>query len=117
MVRLDVVRLDQVTIARITGAIDASNVGDLEQGLAPTIPNDALGLVVDLTATTYIDSTGIRLLFDLSERLGWRGQTLRLVLPANAPIRRILAITRLDTLVPVDPDCDTAVAQLSSAAR
>jgi len=51
-------------VARITGDIDLSNVEEWTATLEAAVPNHALGLVVDLSGVTYLDSTGIRLLSD-----------------------------------------------------
>jgi anti-anti-sigma factor len=101
--RLLALTLEQgpITIGQLAGEIDLSNVEDVQLQLLDGVPNDALGLVLDVSRVTYLDSAALRLLFDLSERLRWRGQWLRLVAPAESPLRRLLAITKLDTLVPV----------------
>jgi anti-anti-sigma factor len=80
-------------VARITGDIDLSNVEEWTATLEAAVPNHALGLVVDLSGVTYLDSTGIRLLFRLARRLRDRQQTLHLVVPDGARIVRILELS------------------------
>ena len=53
--------------------------------------------------TTYLDSTGVRLLFELAERLQGRRQQLRLVVDDDALVRRVIVLTQLDQRVPLDP--------------
>ena len=107
---------DDVIVARITGEIDLSNAGDVGETLGAAVPNTALGLVIDLTATSYLDSSGVHLLFDLGERLQRRQQQLRVVVPQGGPIRRVLRIVELDLAVPVDASVDEAVEQIRAAA-
>jgi anti-anti-sigma factor len=107
---------DDVIVARLTGEIDLSNAADVGETLAGAVPNTALGLVIDLTATAYLDSSGVHLLFDLSERLQRRQQQLRVVVPEGGPIRRVLRIVELDATVPVVPSVDEAVEQIRGAA-
>jgi anti-anti-sigma factor len=107
---------DDVVVARVTGEIDLSNARDLGDQLAAAMPNSALGLVIDLTAVTYLDSSGVHLAFDLAERLGRRQQQLRLVVPEGAPVRRVLRIVELDDSVPVVASVDEAVAQIRAGA-
>ena len=107
---------DDVVVARLRGEIDLSNARDVGDQLSAAIPNSALGLVIDLTATDYLDSSGVHLLFDLGERLGRRQQQLRVVVPEGAPIRRVLRIVELDESVPVVAAVDDAVASIRASA-
>jgi anti-anti-sigma factor len=107
---------EDVVVARLTGEIDLSNAGDVGEALSTAVPNTALGLVIDLTATAYLDSSGVHLLFDLAERLQRRQQQLRVVVPEGAPVRRVLRIVELDDTVPVTPTVEEAVAAIRAAA-
>jgi anti-sigma B factor antagonist/stage II sporulation protein AA (anti-sigma F factor antagonist) len=106
---------DDVVVARLSGEIDLSNAADVRDQLSAGVPNTALGLVIDLTATTYLDSSGVHLVFDLAERLTRRQQVLRVVVPAGAPIRRVLRVVELDETVPVLATVDEAVEQIRSS--
>jgi anti-anti-sigma factor len=106
---------DDVIVARLTGEIDLSNAAEVGEALSSAVPNTALGLVIDLTATSYLDSSGVHLLFDLGERLQRRQQQLRVVVPEGGPIRRVLRIVELDDSVPVMAGVDEAVEQIRSA--
>jgi anti-anti-sigma factor len=107
---------DDVVVARLSGEIDLSNAADVGEQLAAAVPNVALGLVIDLTATAYLDSSGVHLLFDLGERLQRRQQQLRVVVPEGGPIRRVLRIVELDATVPVLPSVEQAVEQIRAGA-
>ena len=102
---------DDLVVARVEGEIDRSNAGDLAAALLAAVPNVAVGLVLDLSATTYIDSAGIHLLFDVADRLRRRQQDLRAVVPEDAAIRSVLAVVALDRTVPVHPTLEEAVAE------
>jgi anti-anti-sigma factor len=106
---------EDVVVARLSGEIDLSNAADVGESLAAAVPNTALGLVIDLTATAYLDSSGVHLLFDLSERLQRRQQQLRVVVPEGGPIRRVLRIVELDATVPVLASVDEATEQIRAA--
>jgi anti-anti-sigma factor len=105
-----------VVVARLGGEVDLSNAAEVGDELTAAVPNSALGLVLDLTATEYLDSSGVHLVFELAERLRRRQQQLRIVVPAGAPIRRILRIVELDESVPVVVSVDEAVAAIRGAA-
>jgi anti-anti-sigma factor len=107
---------EDVVVARLSGEIDLSNAREVGDQLSAAVPNTALGLVIDLTATAYLDSSGVHLLFDLAERLQRRQQQLRVVVPEGAPVRRVLRIVELDAEVPVGASVDEAVARIRAAA-
>ena len=107
---------DDVVVARLGGEVDLSNATEVGDELTAAVPNSALGLVLDLTATEYLDSSGVHLVFELAERLRRRQQQLRIVVPAGAPIRRVLRIVELDESVPVLASVEEALAQIRDAA-
>lgn len=107
-VRID--DLDGVLVAHLVGEIDLSNVDEVRALVIARSSQEAGALVLDLTETTYLDSTGVRLLFELAERLQSRRQQLRLVVTDEALVRRVILLTKLDEQVPLDTSVDAAVA-------
>ena len=94
-------------VVRVTGDLDLATVPQLERALAER-PEGA-GLVIDLTDCTFVDSTCVRLLVGVAretERSG--GRTA--IVATDPGILRVLEITALDTLVPVHPSVDAALA-------
>jgi anti-anti-sigma factor len=73
-----------------------SNAGELRKALSANTPNDALGLVLDLSAVEYLDSAGIHLIHHLREDLRVGGQRLALVIPEASPINATLRLAGLD---------------------
>lgn len=98
-----------IAIATLTGEVDVSNAGQVGVDLFEAAPNDAAGLIIDLTPTTYLDSRGVQLLIELAERLRRREQQIRVVTPDRSVVRRILTLTRLDTILPLDATIEEAV--------
>jgi anti-anti-sigma factor len=107
---------DGVVIARLDGEIDMANARDLGGQLISAIANSTLGLVLDLSGTTYLDSSGIQVVFDLAERLSGRQQQMRVVVPAGARIRRVLDIVQLEGTVPIDTEAADAEAAIRASA-
>ncbi len=83
---------DLLVCVTLTGEIDMSNAHELRDELSSLIPNEALGLVLDLTAVDYIDSAGIHMMFRLRESLRTRGQGFRLVIPEGALVNDTLRL-------------------------
>lgn len=98
----------EVLLARLSGEIDLSNSRDLERMIEDAVPNTALGLVLDLSDLTYVDSAGIRLLLTLASRLQWRGQRLALVAPDDSRIRRVLSLAGAEVTLVVDLTVEAA---------
>lgn len=108
----EVSRGDAWPVVRLRGEIDLSNADALAEVAADAVPNSARGLVLDLSAVTYLDSTGLRLVFRLARRLGDRQQALRLVVPEASRIARVLDLAGVGTVAQVlrtyDPDSSDA---------
>ncbi len=81
---------DGVVVASIAGDIDMANTAALEQAISANVNSEHHGFVVDLTAVTYLDSAGIRLLYQLDERANGRQQQVVIVIPSASPINRTL---------------------------
>jgi anti-anti-sigma factor len=88
-----------VVAARIEGEIDMSNAPAVGNRLRDLLTNRSEALVVDLSPTTYLDSSGIALLFSLADELQRRQQRLHLVLPEESQLGRAVQITGLDRAV------------------
>ena len=108
-----VARVDAaVPICEVEGEIDASNVESVLEQLLRSAPEDSPGLVLDLTRTVYLDSAGVRILFELARRLRTRRQELRIAVPSNGIVRRVLVLTALADVVPLHEDAADAAAVL-----
>jgi anti-sigma B factor antagonist len=107
-------RRGEVQVVRLAGEVDISNAARLEEDISGAVPNDASGLVLDLTDTGYLDSAGIRMLFELGERLGGRRQSVAVVVPRESVIRHSLVVTELDKAIPMHDSLDAAVAALAT---
>jgi anti-anti-sigma factor len=102
LARVDTRRTGTTQLVRITGELDLSNARELTEALGHAVPDDVTLVVVDLSATTYLDSAAIAAFFRLSQRLRDRRQDVRLVVPDGSPIRAVIELTRLSQVIPVD---------------
>ena len=93
---VEVSRHGDVVVARLEGDIDLANTPTVSATVLGGVPNDALGLVVDLSAVRYIDSVGVRMLFAFVRALHASRQGMAIALPHGAPVRKLLKITHLD---------------------
>jgi anti-anti-sigma factor len=85
-----------VIYAKFRGEVDLSNVDELQEELVGATPNDALGILFDLSEVDYLDSAGLRMIQLLREDLRVRGQKLQLVIPEGSVILDVLRLAGLD---------------------
>jgi anti-anti-sigma factor len=98
-----------VVVGRVEGEIESVNAEEMSTALAGNLPSDKAGLVIDLSRVTYLDSAGIEFLFDLARRLRTHRQRLRLVVPADAPMRRVLELCDIERAAPIDTTVEAAL--------
>ena len=114
--RLEVLDDTDVPLARLEGEVDISNSAEIASTLHAAVGNAALGVVLDLSETTYLDSAGIRLLFELARRLARRQQQLRLVVPEGSPVLRVLLLTDVEAVAALERSVEEATANIRAAA-
>jgi len=85
-----------IVMATIEGEIDLSNAGGLLDELTSAVSNSASGLLIDLTALEFLDSSGIHMLYDLAERLATRQQGFAVILEPAAPPRRAIEVSGVE---------------------
>jgi anti-anti-sigma factor len=90
-----------LSVARQNGTATVAVVGEVDIATAPRLAatlgdhRDAEVLVADLTATTFIDSTGVRVLIEVDRRCTASGRRF-VVLVDNGPVLRVLELCELD---------------------
>ena len=107
--QLELDRIGDAVVAHIAGEVDLSNAESITERLVDAVPNTAAALVLDLSETDYLDSSGVRMIFELAHRLRNRGQELGLVVPEDANIRRVLVLTEVERVVPMAATVESAV--------
>jgi anti-anti-sigma factor len=89
-------------VLEVRGEVDLSNASEVLGELLAQVPNEAHLVVVDLSATVHLDSSGVAMLFQVAERLRRSRQDVRLVVPREAPIRSVIELTAVSAVIPVD---------------
>jgi anti-anti-sigma factor len=115
LARLSVETRGDVELARVAGEVDASNVSDLSQELLEAVSNHSRAVVIDLSETSYIDSSGISLIFDAAARLRNRRQELRLVVPPRSFVDEVLAAVSMGRSVAIDGALEDALRAVSDS--
>ena len=94
--------------------IDITNAEALRAALLYAAAHPGPALVVDMTRTRFCDSAGLHALIGAHKRAQAEGRHVKLAV-TGAQVRRILALTALDRLIPVCTSLDQAVAHLPAA--
>jgi anti-anti-sigma factor len=116
LARIEIDQTPRGVVARISGEIDISNVGAVKRKLTGALTSSSPGLVVDISGTNYLDSSGVYLLFELNRALEGRQQQLCVVAPPTTPSTRVLLITGFDHIVPVTSTLEDAIEKVAARA-
>ena len=79
-------------IAHVTGEVDMSNAEEVGATVIGATPNEAQGVVLDLSGVDYLDSAGIYVVYGMRASLQARGQLLILVIPQTSPVHASLRL-------------------------
>ena len=111
LAEIELAEREGVRVVAVAGELDISNVGALADATFD-LPNEALGIVLDLSCATYIDSATLGLMFKLNHSLKRRGQALRVVCTPGSSAQRVLELTAFERELPPEEDRDAAVAAI-----
>ena len=98
---------------RLTGEIDFTSAGPLQATLTAMVLPGGGTVVVDLSDVTFIDSSGLGVLVQ-AHRSALERDT-RLLVVASSPVRKLLRLTALDTVLETYDDLDAAEAAVGAA--
>ncbi len=96
---------DGTPVVAVSGEIDLFTAPEFKRHVQRALGQDASRLVVDLTGTTFIDSSSLGVLIGAHRQLAEHDQPLVVVAAARA-VTKTLKITGLDALFTVVPTLD-----------
>lgn len=100
---------DDVWVISLTGEVDLYTAPEFKQQLLEVIGKGASHVVIDLSSTTFIDSTTLGVLVGGVKRLRPEGGQLSIVCD-DRNITKIFEITGLNRVFPIHPDRAKALA-------
>ena len=108
---------DGVVVVVVRGEIDVATAPEFEDGLGRAVREARpLGLVVDLTAVTFMDSSGLTALARVVERQRLAGGALAIVTD-DSRVRTMFEVARLDRVVRRFSSLDAAIMALGDGGR
>jgi anti-sigma B factor antagonist len=98
---LDVRQDGRAVIVSMSGELDAFTAPDLADVCQHVFERGTREVVIDLTDTSFLDSSGLRALVGARQLFGAAGGSVRLSHPSE-PVTRLLAITGLTDYFSID---------------
>ena len=102
---------DERQVIAVTGEIDLFTAPELKAAIADAIEEGRTRLVINLTDTSFLDSTALGVLIGAIKRLRGRGGRLTIV-NVDDNIAKTFEITGLDQIFTIKPTRDQAIAAL-----
>ncbi|MCD6363758.1 MAG: STAS domain-containing protein [Synergistetes bacterium] len=85
-----------ISVIRVDGEVSVETAGDLRDIMLREINEGRVKIIVDLSGTTYIDSTGLGILISGLRKVGKEGGDLKILGPLSPQVKRIFELTRLN---------------------
>ena len=101
-------------VLRPVGELDLASCGQLREAIDAQLQAGRAWLVLDMSALTFLDSTGLAVLAESSMKAARDGGQLALAALRPQPAK-VLNITGLDSKLPVYRDTGDAIAALAPA--
>jgi anti-sigma B factor antagonist len=102
-------------VVSLEGEVDLYTAPELKQELHRLVGEGAKRIVIDMTATTFIDSTTLGVLLSVVKRVRPEGGAVVLVCP-DRNVKRIFEITLLDRVFTIVDTREEAFDELASSA-
>ena len=116
LVRVQLEERGDVVVAHLAGELDIASAPGARQTIEAAVSRDMRALVVDCSELSFMDSSGLAMLFSLARRLGSRRQQLHVVAPGGAAVARVLDLVEFRKAAPLYPALDEALAALGADA-
>jgi len=104
--------MDGCMVVFAVGEIDLATSPTLQEALVEAVESRR-HLVVDLSAVSFLDSTGLGVLIRTQKRIAATHKSMSLVGPTGM-VAKVLRITGIDEAIPVHPNLDTALGSTSA---
>jgi anti-sigma B factor antagonist len=102
-------------VVTLAGEVDLYTAPELKQELHRLVGEGARRFVIDMSETTFVDSTTLGVLLSVLKRVRPEAGAVVLVCP-DANVRRIFEITLLDRVFPIVDTREEAFVALASSA-
>jgi anti-anti-sigma factor len=109
LARIEAEHVEGVAIVAVRGEIDVSNGDGVLGTILDTVTLATRCLFLDLSGVEYFDSVGVRLVFDLEQRLSRQQIEFGIVRPPSSYVRKVLELCGAEHLLATFDDRATAL--------
>jgi anti-sigma B factor antagonist len=111
ILEVELERVDATTaVFRLTGRMTLGmRLREMESRITDIAGQGIEKLILDLSGIEFLDSAGLGALMIIYGNMKVRGGQLRLVAP-GARVLDVLKLTHTDSILPIDPDLEAALA-------
>lgn len=103
-------------VATVAGDVDIATAASLSEAVLAALDEAPdRGVVLDFTEVSFMDSSGLRAVLDISRRLD-TGRGGLVLLSPNRPVRKLLSLAGLDERMPIATTLAEAGAILAESA-
>lgn len=89
---------DEWVSVEVEGEVDLATVKDLEQAIESAHDDQTGGVVVDLTGSSFMDSTGLKALVMAHRRFSAEGRPFAIAV-SGGPVSRLLDLSGVNTTI------------------
>jgi anti-anti-sigma factor len=101
--------LGPTTIVGVRGEIDVSNGDEVRREILDSVTLTTRCMLLDLSGVEYFDSVGVRLSFELEQRLAHHGISFGIVRPVRSYVRKVLELCGAELVLATFDDRDAAL--------
>jgi anti-sigma B factor antagonist len=83
------------------GELDVGRAGEVRERIEQALAAGKRRVIVDLSETTYMETSALNALLEANARTRQFGATLFVVVPGESQVRMLFSITRLDKVLRV----------------
>jgi anti-sigma B factor antagonist len=89
----------------VAGEIDLATVPELESAIDSALSSDSLPLVIDLTESSFMDSTGLRALVMANRRFDEEGRPFAIAV-SGGPVSRLIGLSGVESTIRIVDNTD-----------
>lgn len=100
---------DGWTSLAVEGEIDLATVEELQKAINGVVDNGGGNLVIDLTGSSFMDSTGLKALVMASRRFDEQGRSFAIAV-SGGPVSRLIDLSGVNTSIRIVGTADEVIA-------
>ena len=100
-------RIGEHGVVAVPAEVDVTNAAEVRRSLLAAASQDLPTLIIDMSGTTFCDSTGVQAIVAAYRQAAATGTGVRLV---ATEVLHMLTFVGVDQLIPIYPDLEAALA-------